>query len=305
MEETLIRLAILYADVSGSTRIYEQHGDAVARSNIDDCLKILSNVATELDGRTVKTIGDEIMCAFPNPVKAATAASRMQESLREAVDEGRFSIGPLQIKIGWHYGIINSRGTEIIGEAPTTAQQIIKLAKADEVLTSEQSMETLPPELKQDARFINTIEAEAYEGLLNVYALPWEEEAEVTRMGAVSANADEALMHLALVLEYNDRELRMDSDRTCCRIGRGPDNDLCVDGNFTSRQHGEISYRQGRFYLRDSSTNGTAVLYDDGRSVRVHREEEVLSDQGTICFGGLPKTDPNAAVRFRCIRSGE
>ena len=34
MEETALRSAVLYADVSGSTRLYEKFGDEIARADI-------------------------------------------------------------------------------------------------------------------------------------------------------------------------------------------------------------------------------------------------------------------------------
>jgi adenylate cyclase len=299
MNDTIHKLAILYADVSGSTHIYEKHGDKIARENIETCISILSNVASNLDGRVVKTIGDEAMCAFPNPTKAAMAAKEMHEELRAASEEGKFSIGELHVKIGWHYGEVKYRGKEIIGEAPITAQQIIKLAKADEILTSRQSIEVIPEELKQDTRFIDCVEAEAWDGDLNVYGLTWEDEGDVTRIKTISSAEDDS-NHKALILDHSGDQIRLDAEHTHCRIGRGKDNDLCVDGKFTSNFHAEIIYRHGIFHLQDISTNGTAVYFANGRAVRLHREEEILADHGTIYFGGTPLNDPHAGVIFRC-----
>ncbi len=301
MGNTVQKLAILYADVSGSTHIYEKHGDKVARENIGTCISILKSVAESHNGCIVKTIGDEAMCEFPNPVKAAMAAKEMHEELELASLQGKFSIGEIHVKIGWHYGEIKYRGKEIIGNAPVTAQQIINLAKADEILTSKQSIEALPDELKQNARLIDSVEAEAWTGELKVYALPWEEnDDEVTRIGSSSMLEDDA-SHKTLLLDYTDKQIRLDSEHTHCRIGRGKENDLCVEGEFTSKNHAEIIYRHGIFHVKDNSTNGTAIYFANGRDVRLHREEENLTDHGTIYFGGTPLNDPHAGVVFRCV----
>jgi hypothetical protein len=300
MNDTIQKLAILYADVSGSTHIYEQHGDIVARENIGTCLSILSDVASCLGGEVVKTIGDEVMCSFPKPDKAMMAAKEMHEALRDASKLGRFSIGELHVKIGWHYGPVKYRGAEIIGEAPITAQQIIKLAKMDEILTSSKSLDALSEDLKEDARLIDSVEAEAWVGDLNVYAVPWEADEEVTRIGKLSTSVDNSI-HKALLLDYTGKQVRLDSEHTHCRIGREKDNDLCVEGKYTSKSHAEIIYRHGLFYLHDNSTNGTAVYFANGKSLRLHREEEVLVDHGTIYFGGTPLNDPHAGVIFRCV----
>lgn len=302
-DETAVKLAILYADVSGSTRIYETWGDAVARKNIDHCLKILSDITAGHEGQVIKTIGDEIMCSFPNPVRAALSAKEMQQALRDASEAGRFDIGAMHVKIGWHYGTVNQRAGETVGEAPVTAQQVISLAKADEILASEQSLDNIPDEIKHNIRLIDSVQAEAWSGMLNVYAVPWEEEDDVTSMGGVAAGRARPSACASLVLEYAGRTVTVDAAHARCSIGRGTENDLCVLGQFTSRLHAEIVFSHGNISLRDKSTNGTVIINADGHASRVHRESARLTDRGTLCFGGMPETDPDAAVRFRCEKT--
>lgn len=299
MDETIQNMAILYADVSGSTHIYEQHGDIVARENIEICISILTEVAARYEGRVVKTIGDEAMCAFSNPIKAAIAAKEMHEALRLASEQGRFSIGELHVKIGWHYGVVMYRGAEIIGEAPVAAQQIIGLAKADEILTSKQSIDAITDELKEDARLIDTIEAEAWSGQLEVYGIPWEDEEDVTRFSPTISPVDN-VVHKILLLDYMGKQIQLDSEHMHCHIGCAPGNDLCVRGKFTSKNHAEIIYKHDVFHLVDNSTNGTAVYFANGQSLRIHREEIMLNEHGAICFGGTPQNDPDSKVLFHC-----
>lgn len=300
MSETVQQLAILYADVSGSTHIYETYGDKVARQNVETCLAILTRVADDNEGRVVKTIGDEVMCAFTNPVKCAIASRQMHEALRDASANDEFSIGEVHVKIGWHYGVVRYRGEEIVGEAPITAQQIINLAKADEILTSEHSLELLPEEFRDNSPLIDTVEAESGTGEIRVRGILWEEEdADATRFGVPSMPADDTV-HKSLVLEYDGKQVTVDETNTHCKVGRGSDNDLCIHGVYTSKLHAEVSFRHGIFHLVDVSTNGTGVYFANGRAVRLHREEEILSGEGTIYFGGTPSNDPEAAVSFHC-----
>lgn len=301
MSETQLRLVVLYADISGSTRIFEQYGDTVARADIRECLALLSDVASNNEGKIIKTIGDEVMCVFYNPVKAANASIEMHQALEGACEQGRFQSEALHIKIGWHYGSAGFRPDDVIGEAPAIAQQVIKIAKRDETLTTGKSIDSLPPELRLKAVFIDRIEAEDGSGDIEVYSIPWEEDySEVTVLSQQPAQGN-ALMHTALVLVYAGKELRLDSNRTHCQIGRGEDNDLVVNGEYTSRHHAEIHYRHGRFHLSDMSTNGTALVHSDGHMTRLHREEEMLSGSGLICFGGEPKIDPHAQVQYECM----
>jgi hypothetical protein len=299
VDKSLDKLAVLYADVSGSTRLYEQYGDEIARADIAACIDLLSGIAAGLDGETIKTIGDEIMVAFEDPVKAGLVAAELQAGLAKASDEGAFKMGTLHIKIGWHYGAVNWRDDELLGEAPITAQQVINLAKADEILTSKQSIDAMPPAMFPNVHAIDRVEAEAWDGELIVCKVPWEQSGDETQISSMPMK-QMLPSELALVLEYGNQQFRIDARQTRCRIGRGKDMDLRVAGNFTSRQHAQISYRSGRFTIKDESVNGTIIVDEDGEVHRLRREEDVLSGSGTLGFGAPPDEDPGGAVRFKC-----
>src|SRR2546429_7317262 len=69
---------VLFADVTGSTKLYETAGDALAAEAIGRCLERLRLSAEATGGRVVKTMGDSVMALFSNPDAAASAAARMQ-----------------------------------------------------------------------------------------------------------------------------------------------------------------------------------------------------------------------------------
>ena len=91
-------LAILFADISGSTRLYEILGDVAARTKVADCLELLTAVITRHDGTVIKTIGDEIMCTFPTSEAAATAACEMHEMIEDDITE-QTPAGPISLTI--------------------------------------------------------------------------------------------------------------------------------------------------------------------------------------------------------------
>jgi len=294
MSKTQLKQAVLYADVSGSTHIFEEYGDTLARADISSCLELLSEVAQGYDGRVVKTIGDEVMCLFNNPLKAAMAATDMQESLRAAGEGERFQTGNLHIKIGWHYGEIRWRSGEPIGDAAVTAQQIIQMAKADEILTSSQSINTLPDEMKNNAYRIDRINSDVSGNEIEVCIYQWEESDDVTSASV----AVEDKSNVALVLESVTKMYRVDAQRPECIIGRGQDCNLIIQGKFVSRIHASIQLRHGNFHIRDNSSNGTVIQFSDGRMVRIHREEYMLTGSGQIGIGAMPEEEPEATISF-------
>lgn len=78
-----------------------------------------------------------------------------------------------------------------------------------------------------------------------------------------------------------DREL----DRGELRIGRNPENDWVLPDpeRLVSGQHCVIQFRDGRYYLTDTSTNGVQLVR---AGVRMHRgNSELLQDGETIRMG--------------------
>ena len=305
MSNTQLRIVVLYADVSGSTRLYETFGDTIACADVHTCLDILTKVVEQNEGKKIKTIGDEIMCSFTRPDKAAEAAMQMNQALKDSSEMGRFQSGEVHIKIGWHYGSATYRQDDIIGEAPILAQQVIGMAKRDEILTTQKSIDALPPIIKCTAKFIDRVEAADGSDDFDVYSLPWDEEDnEATMVGTISDIDDipGVAVNNTLILKYEDQTFEMNSHVTHCHFGKGEDNEIVVHGEFTSRHHAEIYYRHGHFHLVDMSTNGTGVIHEGDNFVRLHREEKILYGSGTICFGGEPNIDPRAAVQYECTK---
>jgi class 3 adenylate cyclase len=58
-------VAVLFADIAGSTRLYDALGDTDAKTMIDEALTAMRVITQRHGGRIIKTIGDELMCLFP------------------------------------------------------------------------------------------------------------------------------------------------------------------------------------------------------------------------------------------------
>ena len=61
---TDIEVAILFADVVGSTQLYEKFGDTQASATVALCLDIMKDATYQYNGTVIKTIGDEVMSTF-------------------------------------------------------------------------------------------------------------------------------------------------------------------------------------------------------------------------------------------------
>ena len=78
-------LAIVFSDISGSRKLYDTLGDAIARELIAQCLAVMTDVINRNQGTVIKTIGDEIMCTFATAYEAIQGAMGMQEAVSEGL----------------------------------------------------------------------------------------------------------------------------------------------------------------------------------------------------------------------------
>src|SRR5882672_1530046 len=149
-----IELAILFADVVGSTRIYEVMGDLRARDMVLTCVDIMRSATEQHHGTVIKTIGDEIMATFPSADDALNAASHMQHDIRshsELKVEGQ----PVAIRIGCHFGPVVLENRDIFGSAVHTANRMTSQAKAGQIMTTGAMVEKLSPEWRASVRQID------------------------------------------------------------------------------------------------------------------------------------------------------
>jgi class 3 adenylate cyclase len=292
------QLAMLYADIAGSTALYEEHGDVIARNVTAICVEVMSEVVMKFKGRIVKTIGDEIMAVFHDPSRCFMASTDMHGAVRRASASGRFETGALRIKVGAHYGHGIEEASDVYGEAAIVAQQIIKLAKADQTLISAALLESVPEMLRMGSRFFDRIDAEHSGKPIKVHELVWEvsDSTQVSAAHLVPATPEDT----TLELDYMGDIYRLDVDHPHVRLGRVAGVDVVIPTDLTSRQHAEIEYKRGRFHLRDNSVNGTVLINEEGAKISLRRESVVLRGRGSICLGGAPEDNPQGVLKFRC-----
>jgi adenylate cyclase len=299
LAETLQWLVVLYADISGSSRLYEQFGDATAQRDIVRCLNLLAEVAQNHGGRLEQTIGDEVMCSFVLPERAAQAAVAMHEKLREASAAQVFASGALQVRIGWHYGVAETTNGELGGPLLVVAQQVTSLARPDEILATDSGVGALSAGWRSSARRLDTIESRVDGQPFTIFHLPWDKDEEVTQF-RLGKTPPRVIVSTRLVLRHAEREVVVDADHRRCAVGRGRDSDLATGSRFTSKHHAEVVYRRGRFYVIDNSINGTFIAPEGGTVQHLHHEEAALLGAGVIMFGSPASRDPGASVSYRC-----
>src|SRR3954463_15688551 len=145
----------LFADVSGSSQLYESAGDEVAAKAIAQCMRAVREVTEASGGELIKEIGDEAMTLFAGPDSAANAATRMHVAVEALPLVGATK---LALRIGFHTGPVIRRDDDFFGDTVNIASRIAGQAARGQVLLSEATVALLSPALRSLTRALYAVE---------------------------------------------------------------------------------------------------------------------------------------------------
>ncbi len=286
------QLAILFADVCGSTQLYDTLGDARARAIVARCMDAMTDATQRCGGKVVKTIGDEVMATFASANDAAEAACAMQDSITgRLMVEGR----PIAIRVGFHFGLALIEDTDVFGDSVNLPARLAGQAKAGQILTSGATVALITGRARHACRQIDVAQIRGKQQQVAIYELVWKpEDATVMRAPGAGEQRDGRL-----TVTSGGSLFELGEGYRTLTMGRAEDNDIVVRNPLVSRLHARIEYRNGRFVLTDLSANGTWVAGDDGASAYVRRDSQVLTGSGLLGLGEAVSARSDCQVRYR------
>ncbi len=290
----------MFADVAGSTAMYENMGDDLARERISKALNALISISRRHSGKLVKTIGDEILVYFTDVDMAVYAARAIQETMED--DRSPETIG-VSIRIGMQYGSAILENDDIFGDTVNVAARIASMAKARQILcTQEIAFLVKSAELSNNMRPYDRLRVKGRNEQLDVYLFTWEQEGDITNMATASSFTNPARYEQAtkLTLTYQTRPHEIEVDAMSYILGRGKDCEMVVSGDLISRYHSRVEHRRGKFILTDQSTNGTFVRTSEGQDIFLRREEFTLFGSGYISLGKKVDLNDQNLIHFNC-----
>ncbi len=289
---------VLFADIAGSTRLYDTLGDEKARALVTYCLEKLTVFIKKKKGTLVKTIGDEAMSRFDAADHAASAAIYMQEGFSA---DPRIASIPIQLRIGLHHGPVIIDDKDVYGDAVNIAARMGDQAKAGQIITSGETLKLLEEIHQSSARLVDQTRVKGKWKPIDIYELSWgrpEELTMTTTLAGQQARA-EHLHSTSMVLAFEGKEVSVDQVSPVVTLGRDTTNGVVVNDPKVSRLHARIELRKDKFILIDQSTNGTFVLREDGQMANVRRYEILLPEAGAIGLGQKTTFDSPLAIRFQ------
>lgn len=293
-----VKVAVMFADVTGSTKLYETLGDENANRIIGKAISVMAKITEGHDGYVIKTIGDEIMCRFPSANDCVRAAIDIQEEISAGIQGETVTIS---IKVGLHFGpAILMEDGDVFGDAVNVSARMAGIAKAAQIITTEETMKELDADLKDMSRQFDRTKVKGKSEEILVYQVVWETEDDVTRIEIVTDDREEEVKYLDIKFRGQETTIASSDNRTFV-IGRGVQSDLMCKTRLASRTHMVIEFKRGKFSLADQSSNGTYVRTDDGEQYYLRRQEMMLWGSGKIALGQeIHDEDENDIISFVC-----
>jgi class 3 adenylate cyclase len=291
-------VAVLFADVVGSTRLYEVLGDHVARNMIVTTVGLMRDATERNRGSVIKTIGDEILAIFPTASDAVNAAAEMQHDIgtHPAL---RVQGQHVAVRIGCHFGPVVLEHRDIFGATVHTANRMTSQAKAGQIILTADTVRRLSPEWRAVTRQIDVTPLRGHTEEFELFEVMWQQEDATSMLPSIAVDARTGHRPKRVRLRYLGREYLLgDGGKESLTLGRAEENDIVVKGDLISRIHARIEMARNKVLLIDQSTNGSFVTTLDGKEVFVRRDSVALQDTGLIGLGHLPEQNSADAIRY-------
>ena len=293
-----VNAAFMFADVSGSTKLFEVLGDDTARRVVAEVMVDVINIVRNYDGRVIKTIGDEVMCVYPKTDRAVQAASAIHETLEDKF----YSNQQVKMRVGVHYGTAMAENTQgkldFFGDGVNVAARMVAQAKSEQTIVSQDVVDKLPPEMQESCRFVDSAHIKGKHDVINIHEVVWKQE-DVTSMAFPATSAATPGDSGSMSVSYGDNTVEVCRAKPSIVIGRSKNCDMPVNEELASRNHVLLELRRDKFFLIDQSTNGTYVLNTaNNQSTFLRREEMMLTGNGKISLGRAFDEDPVEVVQY-------
>jgi class 3 adenylate cyclase len=295
-----IEVAIVFADVVGSTKLYELLGDARARDMVGVCIDVMRAATEQNNGTVIKTMGDEVMATFATADDALNAAAQMQKQIA-AHAELKVHEQTVAIRIGCNFGPVVLENRDIFGSAVHTANRMTSQAKAGQIITTANMVERLSGDWRASVRQIDIATLKGRSSEVALFEVLWQTEDVTSMVPAIAITSREKPNKgLRMRLRYQGQEVLVDDGHANITMGRAEENDLVIKGNLISRLHARVEFNRNKFLLIDQSTNGTFVIGKDGEESFVRRDSMQIRGEGLIGLGKAPDSNSSQVIRYSC-----
>jgi predicted ATPase/class 3 adenylate cyclase len=144
-------VTFLFTDLEGSTRLWEEHPEAM-RAALARHDEILRDAVEKRDGHVVKTTGDGLHAVFALAPDGVVAALDAQRAL---VAEDWTLPEPLRVRMGLHMGGAELRGGDYYGPAVNRAARVSGAAHGGQIVASAATADLVRDDLGETVELVD------------------------------------------------------------------------------------------------------------------------------------------------------
>ena len=290
---------VLFADLRGSTSLYETLGNAAATAVVTQNVGVLARIVQERDGRVVKTLGDGLMAVFDAPTQGVMAADEMHQSLDRVAPSPR-RMPALKLQVALAHGEVVEMDGDCFGDAVNVAARLLDHAGDNETLATAAVRDALAEREQDRFRNLDRMQLRGRAEPVHVYLL------EAHRFGDAATTAFGGLIPVAepqgIRLTWLELTKVFNGTQLPVVLGRSAQATYCIDDTRVSRSHARIDWHGGTFQLTDLSYNGSFVRFGDGAEiVALRRGSCTLHGKGVIGLGAPPVDALSPCVSFEVL----
>lgn len=294
---------VVFADLVGSTSLYERLGDAAASHFVNALVGMLSQVFKEHSGRVVKLLGDGLFVVFAHQGDALAASVEIQQRLLDKPLSPSGSGPAISLQIGIDSGEVVEINGDCFGDTVNSAARVAGLAGGGQILATQNVWLALLPIQRQALRSLGPMYLRGRAEASHVYRVEWQtgSDQDATMVGrSMLAQVQTSYLELA----FAERLVRLDAGSAAISLGRAVNATLPINDPRVSRIHATLVCRGGQFVLTDASSYGTWVyLGNQSEALKLRRTECMLVGSGQIVAGCERGDDQAPIVKFS-IKNG-
>jgi adenylate cyclase len=301
----IIERTILFADLRGSTALYETLGNAEATTVVTHSVSMLANIVPMCGGVVVKTLGDGLMASFDTPQAGVQASMQMHDALERLVMRGSShgassGLRTLRLQVALARGEVVEMSGDVFGDAVNVAARLLDHAGDNETLITAEVLAGLPAEQRSRFRSLDRMHLRGRAEPVQVHLLGGRrsENTIATQFGDIAPAPEPEGIRLV----WNDLNRIYAAPHLPVVLGRSPQATYCIDDSRVSRSHARIDWHGSTFRLTDLSYNGTYVRFsNDDEVLSLRRGSCTLHGSGAIGLGGSPNDPASPIVRFEVL----
>lgn len=301
----MAKLTVVFADLTGSTGVFESLGNIKATQAITRLTQWIGQTCEAHGGHVVKSLGDGVLILFQESNNAVDAVIELQQ-----VHQNRIRKWPellrMRLQVGMARGDIVEQDGDCYGDAVNVASRLSDISGAEQILVSDTVIQQLPDSSIVRSRCMGPMAIRGRTESCVVHRIEWQSEvlSEIFTMPAslIPSPFIQVLPRPAFIkLSWLDMNASFNATELPVFLGRDSNANFVVQDPRVSRRHAQIVWRNGDFYLEDISTYGTWVRFVESAAiVGLRRQECVLLRDGEIALGASFEdfTVPTIAFEF-------